>query len=147
MRGGVAALVEIPPGPPLGVNNGRYDTHRLDLHPGDRLLMVTDGFLERNAAAFPIIELLERSTGRHSREVVRGLARELLGATGGDLRDERLSLHRLVRRGCCSRRGSGRKHGADDEARGPASDPATDDEARVPVIIGRADSKDYLRPS
>jgi len=75
------------PGLPLGVARDPYDTHRLKLEPGDRLLIVTDGFLERNANV-AIGDVLVHSVDRHPREVVRELARNLLAATGGHLQDD-----------------------------------------------------------
>ncbi|MEW6477584.1 MAG: PP2C family protein-serine/threonine phosphatase [Actinomycetota bacterium] len=87
LRAGAAAALEVTPDLPLGVGPDPYDTHRLNLEPGDRLLILTDGFLERNAK-LAITDILEHSTDRHPREVVRELTRDLLAATGGDLHDD-----------------------------------------------------------
>lgn len=87
LRAGAVAALEVTPGLPLGVGYEPYDTHRLKLEPGDRLLIVTDGFLERNAN-LAVRDILVRSADRHPREVVRELARNLLAATGGELRDD-----------------------------------------------------------
>ena len=87
LRAGAAARVDLTPALPLGVSRDAYDTQRLELEPGDRLLIVTDGFLERNAD-IDIGDILVDSADRHPREVVRELGRNLLAATGDDLRDD-----------------------------------------------------------
>ena len=87
LRAGVAAALNLPPGLPFGVAHDPYETHRLVLEPGDRLLIVTDGFLERNANV-AVSDVLVHSADRHPREVVREFARNLFAATGGDLRDD-----------------------------------------------------------
>jgi serine phosphatase RsbU (regulator of sigma subunit) len=91
LRAGTAAAVDVQPGLPLGVAPDPYDTHRLTLEPDDRLLIVTDGFLERNGN-LAISDILVKSADRHPREVVRELARNLLAATGGNLRDDATAL-------------------------------------------------------
>ncbi len=87
LRAGAAAALDLSPGVPLGIGSDPYETHRLMLEPGDRLLIVTDGFLERNAT-LAVSDILVQSADRHPREVVRELGRNLLAATGGDLRDD-----------------------------------------------------------
>ena len=87
LRAGKAAELDLTPGLPLGVGSDAYETHGLKLEPGDRLVTVTDGFLERNAD-FAVTDVLAASADRHPREVVRELARSLLAKTGGELRDD-----------------------------------------------------------
>lgn len=87
LRAGAAATLDLPPDPPLGIASKPYTTHKLKLEPGDRMLIVTDGFLERNAD-LAVGDILVRSAERHPREVVRELSQELLVATGGNLRDD-----------------------------------------------------------
>lgn len=91
LRAGAAAALDVTPGLPLGVAPDSYETHSLKLEPSDRLLILTDGFLERNAN-LAVSNILVRSADRHPREVVRELARNLLAATGGDLRDDATAL-------------------------------------------------------
>jgi serine phosphatase RsbU (regulator of sigma subunit) len=55
---------------------------------GDRLVTVTDGYLERRAAAVDIEAILTAGTGRHPRQVVQELARSVLAATDRRLRDD-----------------------------------------------------------
>ena len=87
VRAGQATELPVPPGAPLGVAGVAYDTYRFELTPGDRLLLVTDGFLERNAD-LNFAKILEGTVDRHPREVVRELAENVLAMTGGDLQDD-----------------------------------------------------------
>jgi serine phosphatase RsbU (regulator of sigma subunit) len=77
---------------PLGITSDGYETLTMQLEPGDRLLLVTDGFLERNAMAIAVETVLEASAARHPREVVRELASNVLEATGQHLRDDATAL-------------------------------------------------------
>ena len=56
--------------------------------PGDRIIFVTDGMLERNAAEVDVPDALSRSGDLHPREVVRALGDAVMRATGGKLRDD-----------------------------------------------------------
>jgi serine phosphatase RsbU (regulator of sigma subunit) len=58
------------------------------LTPGDRLVFVTDGMLERNAAHLDVAATLGQTGDLHPREVVHALGAAVLRATGGDLRDD-----------------------------------------------------------
>lgn len=91
LRAGAAGVVDVTPGLPLGVGQDPYRAQGLELEANDRLLIVTDGFLERNANV-AIGDILEHSADRHPREVVRELAQNLLATTGGDLRDDAAAL-------------------------------------------------------
>lgn len=88
LRDGLGSLVELPIDAVLGVTDGSYRTTALTLQPGDRLLLVTDGFLERNAGGVDIRRVLEAGADQHPREVVRELASNVLAASGGNLRDD-----------------------------------------------------------
>ncbi|WP_267242301.1 PP2C family protein-serine/threonine phosphatase [Streptomyces sp. PR69] len=44
---GAAEVVDVPVGPPLGTGLGGYDIASRRLHPGDTLLLFTDGLVER----------------------------------------------------------------------------------------------------
>ena len=87
VRAGRATELTVPAGAPLGVAGVAYDTHRFQLSPGDRLLLVTDGFLERNAD-LNFEKILEGTVDRHPRQVVRELAENVLQVTGGNLQDD-----------------------------------------------------------
>ena len=88
LRAGVSAELEIPPDPAFGMTEADYHAHVVQLEPGDRLVFVTDGFLERNAVQVDLGASLEASRDRHPREVVRELAANVLRASNGNLRDD-----------------------------------------------------------
>jgi serine phosphatase RsbU (regulator of sigma subunit) len=89
VRGGHAEELEATdPQLPLGIAFSEYENRGSTLRAGDRLVVVTDGFLERNAVRLDLSQLLEASQGRHPREVVRELAGQVLAATAGKLLDD-----------------------------------------------------------
>ena len=87
VRDGHAAELDVTSGIPLGIRDTAYDTQEIRLEPGDRLLLVTDGFLERNAVV-DLPKILAETADRHPRQVVRELAGTILQITGGDLEDD-----------------------------------------------------------
>lgn len=117
LRNGTGMLVDIEADPPLGITDAAYRAHLVQLEPGDRLLFVTDGFLERNAGAVDIQKTLEATAARHPREIVRELAANVLHATGGALGDDATVL-------CLDWYGSkGRRHEIAGASRERATDP------------------------
>jgi serine phosphatase RsbU (regulator of sigma subunit) len=74
--------------PPLGVGPNSYHADIIAISPGDRLVMVTDGYLERDAGRVDILHILETGRAQHPRQVVQELARNVLAVTGGRLRDD-----------------------------------------------------------
>ncbi|HYD10142.1 MAG TPA: PP2C family protein-serine/threonine phosphatase [Acidimicrobiales bacterium] len=88
LRHGIVGLLDVPPEPALGIVAHRYGTQELQLEPGDRLLFVTDGLLERKAVQLDVAGVLAASADRHPREVVRELAVGVLRETGGNLLDD-----------------------------------------------------------
>jgi hypothetical protein len=62
------------------------------LEVGDRLMFVTDGMLERDAAGMNIAAILAEGAGMHPREAVQHLTRAVLQASGGQLRDDATAL-------------------------------------------------------
>lgn len=88
LREGRAASVSLTSSPPLGVRHCPYEADSVRLDPGDRLLLITDGYLERNAVRVDIEGILAATVDRHPRQIVQELAGTILDATGGDLRDD-----------------------------------------------------------
>ncbi len=86
--GGVDPL-PLPADPPLGVLPGSsYRSTDVPLCPGDRLLLVTDGLLERNAANLDLVSHILATRGDHPREAVRYLADAVVAVAGPVLPDD-----------------------------------------------------------
>jgi serine phosphatase RsbU (regulator of sigma subunit) len=92
LRDGKATQLELTTHPPLGVALAPYTADVVTLRPGDRLLLVTDGYLERRAVKVDIEGILTGSPERHPRQIVQELARNVLAATGGQLHDDATTL-------------------------------------------------------
>ncbi len=65
-----------------------YTSHTLRLQPGDRLVFLTDGMVERNAAHIDMPAVIAQTRGLHVREAVRALADRVLEVSGQQLRDD-----------------------------------------------------------
>jgi serine phosphatase RsbU (regulator of sigma subunit) len=79
--------------PPFGVvRDHRYRVQPLPLEPGDRILFLTDGILERNAADLDIRAILKSGEHEHPREAVQNLMSAVLDASGGELADDATAL-------------------------------------------------------
>jgi len=89
LRGGRVREVELEIDLPFGLYPGReFRLQRLELRPGDRLLLVTDGVLDRNSMHREVPSALADSDGMHARELVHTMGDLVLGVTGGKLRDD-----------------------------------------------------------
>jgi serine phosphatase RsbU (regulator of sigma subunit) len=88
LRAGRAAKLDLTTEVPLGVQTGHYTAQAVQLQPGDRLLLITDGYLERGASDLNIEQILEDTVERHPRQIVKEMAHNVLRATGGKLRDD-----------------------------------------------------------
>lgn len=88
VRGSHVEQISVGAGVPLGVGDEPYQTAVYLLEPGDRLVAVTDGCLERNAARVDLPAVLAATTDLRPRELVRELSGRVLSATGGKLRDD-----------------------------------------------------------
>jgi serine phosphatase RsbU (regulator of sigma subunit) len=65
-----------------------YSSTVVELEPGDRLVLVTDGMLERNVASLDLAGAIRDTRDLHPREVVRALADSALTAAGHALQDD-----------------------------------------------------------
>src|SRR5215210_5227063 len=89
LRGGRLEEVELDADPPFGtVREMRYRVQSLPLEPGDRLMFLTDGMLERNAADADMAGLIAAGGAMHPREAVQHLVQAVLEATDGTLDDD-----------------------------------------------------------
>ena len=88
-RGSEVTVLDLPVDLPLGLfQDNTYRASPLALEPGDRLVLVTDGMLERNAAGFDLRGGISDTRFLHPREAVRALADMVLAATGHELSDD-----------------------------------------------------------
>ncbi|GHH79378.1 hypothetical protein GCM10018781_57290 [Kitasatospora indigofera] len=78
--------IDLPFG--LGVQANTYRVQSLDLRPGDRLVMLTDGMLERNAQSLDLPDLIVRTRALHPREAARTLIGAIVDAGRGHLDDD-----------------------------------------------------------
>ncbi|WUH96038.1 serine/threonine-protein phosphatase [Streptomyces sp. NBC_00433] len=65
-----------------------YRVQSLDLRPGDRLVMLTDGMLERNAKSLDLPDLIAGTRALHPREAARALIGAIVDAGDGHLEDD-----------------------------------------------------------
>ena len=74
---------------PLGLfGDAEYSAGRVNLKPGDRLVLLTDGMFERNAVTVDLPAAIADTRGLHPREAVRTRADRVLEATGNELSDD-----------------------------------------------------------
>jgi len=93
LRGGRVEPVALRPDPPFGILPGHaYQVQPLPLIPGDRLMFLTDGMLERNVADVDLGALLVAGAEMHPREAVQNVVQAILEAAGGELKDDAAAL-------------------------------------------------------
>lgn len=81
----IAPEIDMPFGFPVPHT---YRVQSLDLLPGDRLVMLTDGMLERNASSLDLSDLILRTRALHPREAARTLIAAIVEANNGHLQDD-----------------------------------------------------------
>lgn len=119
LRNGRLDEIELAIDMPFGVDPDReFRVQKLPLEPGDRILFVTDGMLERNAAQLNVAEAFAATADLHPREVVIALGAAVLEATDGKLRDDAtvlcLDWYGGPRRGRDTRGGANRNESSHD---------------------------------
>lgn len=89
VRDGQVSEIPLTAGLVLGVAPDQaYPVQTFQLHPGDRLALVTDGMSERDAAEAEIEKLLGTLGHLHPREAVQVLTAAVLHVSGGAVRDD-----------------------------------------------------------
>ncbi|MGW5849961.1 PP2C family protein-serine/threonine phosphatase [Streptomyces sp. NPDC055254] len=87
----IVPQVDLPFGLGLHTSPARpaaYRVQSLDLRPGDRLVMLTDGMLERNAESLDLTDLITATRALHPREAARTLIGAIVEAARGHLDDD-----------------------------------------------------------
>src|SRR5215218_1194220 len=93
LRGGRVEPMDLRADPPFGIVSGHeYQVQSLPLMPGDRLMFLTDGMLERNVADVDLDALLVAGAEMHPREAVQHVVQTILEAAGGELKDDAAAL-------------------------------------------------------
>lgn len=88
-RGSQVSAISLPVDLPLGLfADATFRGTRIMLEPGDRLVLVTDGMVERNAGEVDLPAAILETWSLHPREAVRALADRALEATGHELVDD-----------------------------------------------------------
>ncbi|MGW8065523.1 PP2C family protein-serine/threonine phosphatase [Streptomyces ziwulingensis] len=85
----LALKVNMPFGVPAPAT---YQVQRLHLEPGDRLVLITDGMHDRDAAAVDLPGIIHDTRDEHPREAVRALTSAVHEACGGSLPDDATTL-------------------------------------------------------
>ena len=88
-RAGEVRRLGRPPNLPFGIfAETGYEAVECPLQPGDRIVFVTDGMLERNAADIDLPGAVRDTASLHPREAATALADSVLAVTGHGLSDD-----------------------------------------------------------
>jgi len=88
-RGARVISIDLPVDLPLGMFvDSTYRVTEVQLQPGDRLVLVTDGMLERKAAALDLTAAVDATAHLHPREATRRIAEGVVEMCGPDLDDD-----------------------------------------------------------
>ncbi|MFE5581752.1 PP2C family protein-serine/threonine phosphatase [Kitasatospora sp. NPDC056531] len=96
--GGVRTLQPSAPSPPLNLGMLVSDGYHVDLapfHPGDQLVLYTDGVTEtrdRSGAFYPLAERIRSWSGEAPHHLLDHLHRDLIAYSGGELNDDIAAL-------------------------------------------------------
>ena len=89
IRNGAVEQIRLHADPPFGFPPiDGYRVQALTLEEGDRLVFLTDGLLERNAARVDVPSVLLAGRDLHPREAVQEVTHAIVDACGGTLRDD-----------------------------------------------------------